>query len=116
MPDVLVASVTAVFTPVETDAAGPAEIAEALLEREHVMTVRVGPHGGPSVYRVDVPGDGSHENAAAEASAVARAVAEDLGLSVDIVSVGLLTDETREEIFRAGTRIDEPVWGGRRSA
>jgi hypothetical protein len=87
-------------------------VAAALLDHDEVSTVRIGPHGAPSSFRVDV-GAESHTLAAAEASAIAATVADELGLVADVVSVGLVTDDARVEVFRVGERGNEPAWGGR---
>lgn len=106
----LVATVVVVFAG---EAGGPPEeVATALLEHEDVSTVRVNAHGDPSGYRVDVP-DQQYEVASERASGIAEEVAERLDLTAEVLSVGLVRDSDRVEVFRAGERGDDLVWGKR---
>jgi hypothetical protein len=109
-PTILVATVTVVFAG---RAGGPPEdVATALLEHEDVSTVRVNAHGDPSGYRVDVL-DQRYEEASDRASGIAEEVARRLGLTAEVRSVGLVRDSDRVEVFRAGGRGDDLVWGER---
>lgn len=83
---VVVATVTVVFEPVAADAATPQQLASALIADERVSTVRVGAHGAPSVYRVDVPGEdpARHEE---RALSPAERVSDDLGLTFAVASI-----------------------------
>jgi hypothetical protein len=110
--EVLVASVTVVFSAREPHAAGPTELAGALLEADAVSTVRIDRHGRLSTVRVDAVGD-SYAQAARDAADLVEAVADDVGVRADVISVGLMTDDWRVEVYRAGAQLDEPVWGGR---
>ena len=115
MPDdahVLVASATVVFAPANGAAASPEDVAAALLAQEEVSTVRISAHGEASAFRVDV-GAADHEAATDHAGELAHRVAHDLGLGADVVSVGLLREEDRVEVFRVGEAGDEPTWGKR---
>ena len=94
-PHVLVASVTVVFDgPVS-----PEQLAEGLLAREEVSTVRIHEHGAPSACRVDVPA-GDHGAAADRAAHVVADVASGLGVDAEVLAVTLATDDEREEVFR----------------
>ena len=108
MPEVLVASVTVVFG----GAAGPERIAEGLLAHDEVTTVRINPHGAASGYRVDVVAD-TYELAAERAAGLAGTVAAEVDAEAEVVSVGLVRDADRVEVFRLGERGDELVWGER---
>lgn len=82
---VVVATVTVVFDPRAT-AATPHEIATALIADERVSTVRVGDHGAPSVYRVDVPDTDPERHEERALSPVER-VADELGLRFTVASI-----------------------------
>lgn len=107
------ATVTVVFTTrPEVDAARPEDVAEALLDHDQVSTVRVNDHGAGSGYRVDVAA-ATCEDAGAQAADIAYAVAAHLGLAARIVSVGVVRDRDRVEIYRTGQRGEDLVWGER---
>ncbi|MDO9408885.1 hypothetical protein [Patulibacter sp.] len=76
---VVVATVVADLGRVGAAAAG--DVADALLGHPEVSTVRVAPHEGRAVYRIDVPADddGSRRT---RALAPVRSVATALGLSL----------------------------------
>jgi hypothetical protein len=107
----LVATVTVVFAGAP-EGAPPEAVAARLLREEDVSTVRIERHGRPSAYRVDVR-EASYEDAAERAAALAAEAADDLGLEAEVISVGLLRDDDRTEVFRVGERRDEEIWGER---
>jgi hypothetical protein len=107
---VLVATVTVVFDARAGEGAAPEQIAESLLSHDEVTTVRIGAHGRASGYRVDVAGD-SYEAAVERARGIAGAVACRLDVEADVLSVGLVRDDERVEVFRVGQRGSDPVWG-----
>jgi hypothetical protein len=110
---VLVATVVAVFGDGDgRPAAEPAAVGQRLLAYEQVVTVRINAHGTPSAFRADVVAP-THHLGVQEASDLARAVAADLGLTVEVASVGLVRDGDRVELFRVGERGGELVWGDR---
>lgn len=110
---VLVATVTVVFGATGAAAGpSPARVAEELLAHDHVTTVRIGAHGRPSGFRVDVEGD-DHAAAAAWAAGIAPDVATRLGLDAEVLAVGLVRDDVRVEVFRIGEGRGDPVWGER---
>jgi hypothetical protein len=84
-----IVTVVVVFDGGERPLVAPEQIADALLSVEEVTTVRIADHGRPSVYRADVA-DGE------EAVAIAAAVAERLGLTLEVTGVTLTADEERE--------------------
>lgn len=106
----LIATVTAVFDADATGGGSADDVATALLAHEEVCTVRIGAHGARSVYRVDVAGP-ADERTADRVAEVARDVASELGLTVQVDAVGLVREEDRVELFHRGPRTD-PVWGG----
>jgi len=107
---VLVASVTVVFSARPgADATRPGRVADALLARESVSTVHINPHGSPSGCRVDVAGE-SYALAVTQATDVVEAVAEALGLKAEVLSVGLVTDDDRVEIFRQNHKVAPAGW------
>ena len=112
-PSLLVATVTVVFAGPLADAT-PEQVAASLLRHEDVSTVRIDDHGAASSYRVDVVGP-VLEEAAERATALAEEVAGPLDLRAEVVSVGLMRDDDRTEVFRIGDRGEDLVWGERRS-
>lgn len=83
---IVVATVTVAFDDPGAHGPTPDELAAALIADERVSTVRVGPFGAPSVYRVDVPAADREHHEARALSPVER-VADELGVRFAVASV-----------------------------